>query len=229
MKRYQRRIARLLATLTGTIVFSLILPSLAFAEETAEAGHESGGVGPSLLLPNMGEFIPMLVCFIILMLVLAKFGWPTIIGTLEGRVERIRNDLESAEESRTETAKLLEEQRTLLNEARSEATQIINDARAAAEANRLETEAQASRQAEALLARARETIEHDKNQAMLELRSSLADLTVTLAGRLIGNDLDDSEHRKIIEYYVEQAGELDYASPTTVVDISTQAGSVDVS
>jgi len=206
-----------LATLIGTIVFSLVVPVMAFAEEAHDAGHESSGAGISLLMPNMGEFIPMLICFAILFAILAKFGWPTIINTLESRVERIKGDLDAAEESRVETAKLLEEQRKLLDEARSEATKIINDARIAAEANRRETEAEAARQAELILARAHETIEQEKNQAMLELRSSLADLTVTLAGRLIGNDLDDQTHRKIIEYYVTQAGDLDYA---------TQAGSL---
>ncbi|MCL2137244.1 MAG: F0F1 ATP synthase subunit B [Coriobacteriia bacterium] len=208
MKRYQRRIMQLLASLTGLIIVSVVVPVIAYAE-TAEEAHESSGGGLSLLLPNLGELIPMLVGFVILLFVLVKFGWPTIIGTMEKRVETIREDIEAAEASKQESAQLLEEQKALLNEARVQASTILNEARAAAEANRVAIEEQAARQAEIVLSRARDTIEQEKNQAMLELRNSLADLTVALAGRLIGHDLDENEHRRIIEYYVTQAGNID--------------------
>jgi len=211
VRRYQRRIAQLTGALIG-MTAGWLLPALAFAEEAAEGGHsgsESSGGGLSLLLPNMLEFIPMLVSFLLLYLLLKKFGWKPILGIMEQRVETIKHNLDAAEESKAETARLLEEQRALLNEARTQASQILNEARSAAEANRVEIEAQAARQAELVLARARETIEHEKEQAMLELRQSVADLTVNLAGRLIGNDLNETEHRRIIEYYVTQAGNFD--------------------
>jgi F-type H+-transporting ATPase subunit b len=210
VKRYQKRIAQLVCALVGVTATSCFLPVLAFAEEhAAEASHDSGGGGLSLLLPNALEFIPMLISFLFLFIVLSKLAWPMIIGMLNNRVETIKGNMDAAEESRVETARLLEEQRVLLNEARTQASQILNEARVTAEANRVEIEAQAARQAEIVLARARETIENEKNQAMLELRQSVADLTVTLAGRLIGNDLNEMEHRRIIEYYVTQAGNLD--------------------
>lgn len=209
MRHYRRRTERSLTLLVCAFTLFVAWPALAFAEEHAEEAHEAGGGGIDLLMPDLGEFIPMLIGFAILMFALVKFAWPIILDTLERRVETIRGDLEQAEASRLETAQLLEEQRALLAEARAQAAKIVADGKAAAEAARAEIEAQAAEQAEAMLANARSVIEHEKNQAMLELRTSVADISVALAGRLIGSDLNEQEHRQIIEHYVAQAGSFD--------------------
>jgi len=54
--------------------------------------------------------------------------------------------------------------------------------------------------------KARLVIAAEQQQALADLRESVADLTINLAGQLIGHDLDDAEHRQIIERYVAQAG-----------------------
>jgi len=205
VRHFLKRTTRFLTFIVGIIaVFCLTaMPALA---EGAEHAEESANNPIELLLPNLGEFVPMLIGFIILVLALAKFGWPNILAMLEKRVETVKNDLAAAEASRLETAELLEKQRADMAEARNEAAQIVAAARAAAEANKAEIEAQATAQAEAMLSRARMVIEAEKNQAMSELRESVADLTLALAGRLIGHDLDDDEHRQIIASYVAQAG-----------------------
>lgn len=62
-------------------------PALAFAAE----GESSGGL--SAILPDMAEFIPMLVIFILLWIVLAKFGWPKFEAMLEKREMTIKGSL----------------------------------------------------------------------------------------------------------------------------------------
>lgn len=57
----------------------------------------------------MSEFIPMLVAFIILWIVLAKFGWPVFDKMLEKRANTIRDDLKNAEEARQESERVLAE------------------------------------------------------------------------------------------------------------------------
>jgi len=221
LKRYSSQIVPVrvrslfisLAVLVSMLASSWLMPALAFAEEAhqaAEAAEEGGGgIGIELLLPDLGEFIPMMISFAIILFILARFGWPVIIDMLNQRVETIKGNLEQAEASRIETAQLLEQQRAELAEARNQAARIIADARAAAEANRAEIEAQAAQQAEAMLANARNVIEHEKYLAMLELRKTVADFSVALTSRLIGSDLNENEHRQIIERYVAQAGSFD--------------------
>ena len=59
-----------------------------------------------------------------------------------------------------------------------------------------------------MIAKARAAIEFERKQAVAELQGSVADLSVAVAGKLIGENLSDDEHRRIIERYVEEAGSL---------------------
>ena len=56
--------------------------------------------------------------------------------------------------------------------------------------------------------KARLTIEQERELTAAELQRSVADLSVSVAGRLIGSDLTDEEHRQLIERYVKEAGSL---------------------
>ena len=98
---------------SGMIAFaaaSAAFPVCAFADE---------GAGINAILPQMEEFIPMLVAFIILWIVLAKFGWPLFEGMLNKREETIKNSLEKSEEARQESERLLAEYREQLEGAKT--------------------------------------------------------------------------------------------------------------
>ncbi|MEF9841216.1 MAG: ATP synthase F0 subunit B, partial [Raoultibacter sp.] len=105
---------------------SFVFPASAFASEEG-----SGGI--SAILPDMAEFIPMLAAFIILWIVLAKFGWPLFAGMLDKREATIKESLEKAEEARVESERVLGEYKTQLEEARSQAAKIVASANATGE------------------------------------------------------------------------------------------------
>ena len=177
----------------------LAFPGVAFAAE-----EEEGGL--AVILPNMVEFIPMLVAFIILWIILAKFGWPMFNGMLEKRENTIREALKKSEEAKIESERVLAEYKAQLADAKAQSAQLIADARAAGDAVKLDTTNKAQAEANDMIAKAKSTIEAEKKQAIAELQSSVANLAVDVAGRLIGNDLNESEHRAIIERYVKEAG-----------------------
>ncbi len=157
----------------GALALNAAFPALAFASE-----EESGGL--SAILPDMAEFIPMLIAFIILWIILAKFGWPMFAGMLEKRENTIREALKKSEEAQIESERVLAEYQQQLADAKTQSAQIIADARAVGEA--------------------------EKKAAVAELQSSIADTSVDVAARLIGEDLTEGEHRAIIERYVKEAG-----------------------
>ncbi len=177
----------------------LAFPGVAFAAE-----EEEGGL--AVILPNMVEFIPMLVAFIILWIILAKFGWPMFNGMLEKRENTIREALKKSEEAKIESERVLAEYKAQLADAKAQSAQLIADARAAGDAVKLDITNKAQAEANDMIAKAKSTIEAEKKQAIAELQSSVANLAVDVAGRLIGNDLNESEHRAIIERYVKEAG-----------------------
>ena len=187
---------------SGMIAFaaaSAAFPVCAFADESA---------GISAILPQMEEFIPMLVAFIILWIVLAKFGWPLFEGMLNKREETIKSSLEKSEEARQESERLLAEYREQLEGAKTQAQQILNNAKLSGDALEKEITAKAQAEADAIIDKARAAIEQEKENAIKELQASMADTSIAVASRLIGEDFSDDEHRKLIERYVKEAGSL---------------------
>ncbi len=177
----------------------LAAPSLAFAEEA----------GLNILIPKMSEFIPALIAFLVIWAVLAKFAWPAVTGMLDKRQETIKNNLDEAEAARIEAQRSLEEYKKQLADARRESAAIIDDARRAAEQVKADITAQAQTQADEMIAKAKKSIEKEKLAAIADLQSSVADISVAVAGRFIGEGLSDGDQRKLIEKYVAEAGTLD--------------------
>jgi F-type H+-transporting ATPase subunit b len=165
---------------------------------------EEGGIGA--ILPKMNEFIPMLVAFIILWIILAKFGWPIFDGMLEKRESTIRNDLKNAEEARMESERILAEYKQQLAEAKAEASQIVANAKKAGEDVKADITAKAQVEADGMIEKARAAIEAEKKAAIADLQGSVADISVEVASKVIGTDLSDDEHRAIIKRYVEEVG-----------------------
>ena len=157
----------------------------------------------------MNEFIPMLVAFIILWIVLAKFGWPMFDKMLEKRANTIRDDLKNAEEARQESERVLAEYKQELAEAKAQASKIIADAKQTGEDVKADITAKAQKEAADMIEKAHAAIEADKKAAKADLQASVADISVAVAAKLIGNDLSDEEHRKMIKRYVEEAGSFD--------------------
>ncbi len=197
MKKAFARATSAIALGAGSV--SLAFPALAFAAE-----EESGGV--SAILPDMTEFIPMLVCFIVLVIVLAKFGWPAFAKMLDTREKTIKDALEKSEEARVESERVLAEYKRQLEDAKSQAAQIVADAKQTGEAVKAEMTEKAQAESAAMIEKARVAIEAEKKAAISELQGSVADLSISVASRIIGNDLSDEEHRKMVERYVSEAG-----------------------
>ena len=188
-----------LVAVGAAVALVCALPSFAFAAQ-------EGGI--SKILPDMNEFVPMLVAFIIIVVVLAKFGWPMFEGIMVRRETTIKENLEKSEAARIESEKLLEEYKQQLADAKMQASMIVADARRSGETLKADIEAKAQSEANAMIEKARVAIEAEKKQAVAQLQGSVADFTVQVAGRVIGESLTDDEHRAIIERYVNEAGSL---------------------
>ena len=176
---------------------SLAFPALAFAEQKE---------GIAVIIPDMVETVPMLIAFIVLVIILWKFGWPMFEGMLEKREKTIAEALEKSEEARIESERVLAEYQKQLSDAKAQAAKIVADAKETGEAVRADITKQAQEESAAMIEKARAAIEAEKQTAMNDLRNSVADLSVDVASRLVANDLNDDEHRKIIERYLNEAG-----------------------
>jgi len=156
------------------------------------------------LLPSANELIYGTIAFLIVFAVLAKYVFPRINAALASRSGKIQGDLEQAELDRQEANRLLEEYRQQLTAAREESNRIMEEAKKNAEQARKDLIARAEADANRVVARAQEEIRAERNRAIAEVRSETASLALGLAGKVIGETLDDERHRRLIDRYIEE-------------------------
>jgi F-type H+-transporting ATPase subunit b len=156
---------------------------------------------------NGGDIIFQLAMFIILLALLKKFAWGPLMGIMREREEHIASEIESAEQSRAEAKKILEEQRELLKDARGEAQGLIENAKKQGEIQREEIVVAAREEADRLKESAKIEIEQQKEKAVAAIREQVASLSVLIASKVIEKELTEADQEKLINEYIQEAGE----------------------
>lgn len=160
------------------------------------------------ILPLGVELYVNLAAFLVLFVLLWKFAFPPITKMLDERADKIRESIEKAEETRVEAERLLDEYRQQMAEARQEAAKVIEQGRTVAENMKAEIIAKAREEAEVERVKAIESIKSEKAAAMAELQRSVADLSVAVAGKILGEKMDAKAHEALIDRYIAEVGSL---------------------
>lgn len=156
---------------------------------------------------NLGDIIVTVVLFLILMALLKKFAWGPLMGVMNERAELIANEIEEAEKSRIESKKLLEEQRDLLKEARTEAQAIVENAREQGEGQREEIVKAARNEVARLKEEASLEIASEREKAVAAVREEFVSLSVLAASKVLGKELSEEDNRALIEETIAKAGD----------------------
>ncbi len=161
-------------------------------------------VGADILIPKPAETIPMLVAFLIIVVILGKFAWPQIVKMMEKRQAKIQADLDAAEKSRIEAAEYAKTAEASIDAAHLEAEEIVAQAKKEAEDERAAILAKAQKESAELIAKSRGAIESERHKAMVELSSSVVDLAVEIAAKIIGDGLSEDQQRTLAEKYLAE-------------------------
>jgi F-type H+-transporting ATPase subunit b len=172
-----------------------------------EEGEEAGS-GLSLILPELSELIAGIIAFAIVFYFVWRWALPAINRTLEQRQAAITGQLEDAEKAKTDAESLLADYRGQLAEARAEGNKIIEEARSAAEQMRADIIARAEADGEQVRARAREEAAGEKARALAEARGQVGEISVDLAGKIVGESLNGDAHKALIDRYLADLEKL---------------------
>jgi F-type H+-transporting ATPase subunit b len=181
---------------------SRIAPAAALLLITATPAHAATEAGP--LDVNVGLMIWTVLIFVIVLVALRRFAWPSILGAVEAREEHIRELLGSAERDRAEAATLLAEQQRQLDETRAKVQETLAESRTVGERLRDEVLAQARREHEELMARARRDIDTERAAALDSVRREAVDLAIAAAEKLVHRTLDGEDNRRLVQGYLGQ-------------------------
>src|SRR5919112_5651638 len=166
------------------------------------------------LIPPLGEIIIGTIAFAIVLVVFFWFIAPRFEQVYRALREAIEGGIERAEAMQAEAKAALEQYRAQLAEARNEAAQIRDHARAEGQQILEELRAQANEESARIVARGEEQLATQRQQLLNELRGQIGTLAVDLAGRVVGESLaEDARRRGTVDRFL---AELD--SMTTVGD-----------
>ncbi len=159
-------------------------------------------------LLNTGDIFATLIIFVILMLLLKKFAWGPLMGIMKQREDLIANEIEAAEISRQESQQLLEEQRSMLKEARTEAQAIVENAKKQGDVQREEIITAARAESNRLKESAVREIETEKEKAIAAVREEVVSLSVLAASKVLGKQISEEDNRALIEETIAKAGDV---------------------
>jgi F-type H+-transporting ATPase subunit b len=218
-----RKHIRALIAVVGIAVAVFVVAAPAYAAETtpkyaneaakqcAELLAKGGSIddcqkAPSPLKPANNEIIWGSAAFAVLLIAMWKFGVPAVKNMEKAREDRIRNDLESAETAKTEAEGEKAQYLAQIAGAKDEAGRLIEEARQAAETVRADLIARAEAEANEIRTRAQADIANQRNQAMAQLRTDVASLSIDLAGRIVERNLDSDTNRQLVDSFIDQVG-----------------------
>ncbi|ETP67754.1 F0F1 ATP synthase subunit B [Planomicrobium chinense] len=157
---------------------------------------------------NTGDILATLVIFILLMLLLKKFAWGPLMGVMQQREDLIASEIETAENSRQESQKLLEEQRSLLKEARTQAQEIVETAKKQGEVSRQDIIATARTEASRMKDSAVQEIANEREKAVAAVREEVVALSMLAASKVLNKEISEEDNRQLINETIAKAGDI---------------------
>lgn len=151
-----------------------------------------------------GTVIVELITFLVMMAVLARYVYPEIVRLAEARQRQVAEQLKEAEKTRAAAEAALKDAEAKLNDARRTAQSVVDAASKSAEQLRQDLKQKAEDESRRLLESARKEIEAERLKAIQSVRSEVAGLVVAATEKVIGETLDITRHRQLINKAIEE-------------------------
>ncbi|MEG0255535.1 MAG: F0F1 ATP synthase subunit B [Vagococcus sp.] len=146
------------------------------------------------------------VSFLVLLLALKKFAWGPVVKMMQDREEKIASDIDNAEQSKVEADKLEKQRQTELKQSRTEAQNIIAQAKDTAENNAHAILVDAQEHATRIKKQAQEDLRIERERMIDEAKKEVADLSVEIASKILKKELSASTHQELIQSSIEKLG-----------------------
>lgn len=150
---------------------------------------------PSFLTPDFGLLFWMLIAFLTVFILLAKFGFPVITGMVEKRKQYIDESLTSAREANEKLANIKAECQALLQEAQTRQSQILKDAAKTRDQIIADSKTKAQEEANRIIEDAKRQIQAETERAQRDMRSQVADLSIQIAAKILARKLEKEEEQ----------------------------------
>ena len=157
---------------------------------------------------NLGYIVSQLVNFTLLIVLLYFVAYRPILRMLDERSAKIKKGLEDADTASRRAAEMEQEFERRMTEARKEGQEQVAQAAQMGEKVRQEILDKAREEARGLVDKAKEEIGRERDVAMGELRQQVAELSLAISQKVIGESLDEQAQRRLVARFLDEAEEL---------------------
>lgn len=147
----------------------------------------------SLITPDFGLLFWMTIVFIVVLIILTKYGFPVIVKMVNNRKVYIDDSLRKAHEANEKLANIKVESEAILQEAREKQALVIKEAAATRDAIVEKAQDKAREEGNRLLSEAKVEIENQKRAATSDIRKQVATLSVEIAEKILKEKLSDEK------------------------------------
>lgn len=158
-----------------------------------------------LFTPDFGLVFWMFVAFVILFLILAKWGWPVIIKMMDSRADKIDKGVEFAREAKEQLDNAKAEAQKFIAEAQRQQAEILRDAAKMKTQIIEEAKTEASAEAQKVMDAAKVSIEQQRKEAELQFRNEVSKFSLDIADKLVRRQLkDDAEQARLVNTMLDE-------------------------
>jgi F-type H+-transporting ATPase subunit b len=155
-----------------------------------------------------GLMIWTIVAFAVTLWVLKRYAFGPVQKLIDDRRDRIRQSIEEADRAREEARSLLEEHRALIGQAKSQAEEILAEARKVADAQRERLRGEIEEDRQRRLEETQRQIDQATTQALGEIRREVASLSLLAAEKITRKTLTDADQQRLVD---EALSEIDFS------------------
>ena len=161
-----------------------------------------------LINPDVGLIIWMTLSFLILLFLLGKFAWNPLLNMLQEREEKINTALNEANLAREQMKQLAVDNERLLAAAKDERDAILNEARKISQKMYDDAKTKAQEESQRIIASAKEGINIEKQKAIVDIRNTIAEISLEIAEKIVERELSDKNRHQ--QYINERVGALKF-------------------
>lgn len=143
------------------------------------------------------------ITFVLFIILLKKFAWGPILDALEQREQNIQESLDAAENAMKRAEEISKKNDEALKKAEIDAQRMRKEAKADAEKIRDEIIEKSRSEAEAVKKQTLDSIEQEKQKAMLELRNKVAELAIEATGKILNAEIDQKKNKKLVDDFID--------------------------
>ena len=160
---------------------------------------------PAILTPDLGLLFWMLLAFLVVFFVLAKFGFPAIVNMVDDRKKYIDESLKKAHEALERLENIKQEGEAILQEAREKQAQLLKEAAETRDAIVGKAQEKAREEGARLLSEAKAEIAAEKQNAIRAIRAQVAELSVQIAEKVVRQNLStDASQMSLIDRLLDE-------------------------